>query len=57
MILDSNGLVELRDLTAGDDGSYMINNFIRKTSAYWRKIKNRDLEYFRVNNNDTSTKT
>ena len=25
MILDSNGLVELRDLTAGDDGSYMIN--------------------------------
>ena len=25
MILDSNGLVELRDLTAGDDGSYIIN--------------------------------
>ena len=25
MILDSNGLVELRDLTSGDDGSYMIN--------------------------------
>ena len=25
MILDSNGLVELRDLTAGDNGSYIIN--------------------------------
>ena len=25
MILDSNGLVELRDLTSGNDGGYMIN--------------------------------
>jgi hypothetical protein len=44
---DTKMITILKILIEATPGDYMINNFIKKTNTYWKRIKDKDIEYFK----------
>lgn len=44
---DTKLLTILKVIINSTNGSYMINNFIKRSNKYWDKIRERDIDYFK----------